>query len=302
MNLVLQSLDPSSNIIQLTLGEISKVIPKQIKEFHSFFPLDESIQPQKSKFFNVSTDTFKVISSSTGKAFVIKRILKKETSIEDAIKILSPYKNISHPNIVSFKKCFLASEFQKDICFVYDYHPASFTLEYKYFTEMVRAPPEDILWSYICQIISGLNLIHSLKLACRTIHVSKILLCGKRVLINNLGMMDVLNPIQKTIQEVQQEDFEDLGNLLISLCKCTLDTLKSLNYSSELIQFIKFLKNKEKKTISQIIEKICHRILDEMTNLERDVEYLEDELTKELENGRLFRLLVKLNFVFDKPE
>lgn len=288
-------------LIFFNIDEISKVIPKNIKEYHSFYPLDESIQAQKSKVFHIPTDTFKVISSSTGKAYVIKRVLKNETSIEDAIKILASYKDISHPNIVSFKKCLLANEFQKDLCLVYDYHPASFTLEYKYFIEMVRAPPEEVLWSYICQIVSGLKVIHSLKLACRSIHVSKILLSGKRILINNIGMMDILHPV-KNVEEAQQADLDDFGTLLIALCKCTLDTIESSNYSSELIQFIKYLKNKEKKTITQIIEKIVHRILDEMVNLERDVDYLEDELTKELENGRLFRLLVKLNFVFDKPE
>lgn len=37
-------------------------------------------------------------------------------------------------------------------------------------------------------------------------------------------------------------------------------------------------------------------------NLQRHVDALEDQLSLEMDNGRLYRLLVKLNTVVDRPE
>lgn len=65
--------------------------------------------------------------------------------------------------------------------FVYDYHPAAKTLEATHLVSsasMTTPFSEDILWSYICQLVSALRVMHAQGLACRCIYPSKILVTG----------------------------------------------------------------------------------------------------------------------------
>lgn len=64
--------------------------------------------------------------------------------------------------------------------FVYEFHPGAKTLEMAHLVPTNTTPfNEDVLWSYICQLVSALRLIHVQGLACRCIYPSKILLTGK---------------------------------------------------------------------------------------------------------------------------
>jgi len=200
----------------------------------------------------------------------------------------------------------------------YDYHPGSETLEAKYVVGMAKFVPESVLWSYISQIVSALQSIHAAGLAARVINPSKILLTGKnRIRINCVGVFDLLNyDSANNVKHYQQEDLVGLGKLILSLaCKSsmTIQTLpKSLeyvstNYSSDLKNLLILLLTKSSHTHSYpTIEDVAA-----MTNphLFREIEYLhnytdmlESEFSKEVENGRLFRLLVKLGFINERPE
>jgi PAB-dependent poly(A)-specific ribonuclease subunit 3 len=78
--------------------------------------------------------------------------------------------------------------------FVYDYHPNSIPLSKRYFKLHQPTIAEKVLWSFAVQIVSALKSIHSAGLACRTLDLSKILLCGKnRIRINCVGMLDLID-------------------------------------------------------------------------------------------------------------
>lgn len=100
--------------------------------------------------------------------------------------------------------------------FVYDYHPAAKTLEATYFVSSnnnnTTPLNEDVLWSYICQLVSALRAMHSQGLACRCVYPSKILVTGKnRLRINGVGVSDVIHYDPSKIVNQQLDDLVSLG-------------------------------------------------------------------------------------------
>lgn len=82
----------------------------------------------------------------------------------------------------------------------------------------------------------------------------------------------------------------------------TMPTKKNTaKYSQELIDIITYLLQGE-VDINTLISKLAIRYIDELSNAYGYADSLENELAKELENGRLFRILVKLNFVAQHEE
>ena len=55
-------------------------------------------------------------------------------------------------------------------------------------------------------------------------------------------------------------------------------------------------------TVFDIMNRISYRLLLELQNSYSYADNLRDELAKEVENGRLFRLVVKLGFINERPE
>ena len=101
------------------------------------------------------------------------------------------------------------------LCFVSDYHPGSVTVHSRYFAGKPFREAEDVLWSYICQIVSALCSIHSAKLACRIVDQShRIIITDRnRIRLNLCGAMDALGirPPNKSLPELQ---FETAGALV----------------------------------------------------------------------------------------
>lgn len=77
----------------------------------------------------------------------------------------------------------------------------------------------------------------------------------------------------------------------------------ALHYSVELKNFIVFLL-RQPTTVDEVAATplIAARSLQEVEHLHAYTDGLEAELSKELENGRLFRLMVKLGFINERPE
>lgn len=129
-------------------------------------------------------------------------------------------------------------------------------------------------------------------------------------------MYDVINfdTSGNAVQAAQQEDLTSLGHLILIL------GCKSLSAISNISQALEFLQNKYgqeiknlttillKKsnnpsiTIDSIYSTISTKFMTEAENLYHYTDILEEDLSREMENGRLFRLLVKLGFINERPE
>ncbi|XP_065582617.1 PAN2-PAN3 deadenylation complex subunit pan3-like [Artemia franciscana] len=182
--------------------------------------------------------------------------------------------------------------------------------------------PESLIWSYVIQLSSALRAIHSNNMTCRTLDPTKILITGKsRLRLNCCGILDVLtfDPTSPTpsgnMLQHQQDDLTALGKLILAVSCCSLlaqqrDNLQvaldilSRNYSNDLKNLIVYLltNTQRARSINDIMPMIGARFYSQLEATELRNDIMENELAKEMENGRLFRLLVKLGMIVDRPQ
>jgi len=181
---------------------------------------------------------------------------------------------------------------------------------------------EALIWNYIIQLTSALRYIHGAGLACRTLDPSKILVMGKhRLLLNCSGIFDVLtydpnsnNPMT-AMSYNQQEDLVSLGKIVLALACNSFAAihreaiqqsmeLVASNYSSDLKSLIMYLLTNPTriKSVNDLMPRVGARFYTALESAVTRADSLEEELAREIENGRVMRLLTKLNTVVDRPE
>ncbi|KAJ3170528.1 PAB-dependent poly(A)-specific ribonuclease subunit 3 [Geranomyces variabilis] len=309
-----QVLDPSS-------PEFHR-LPAEIHTYHSFYPLDVH-RDRSLKVFGYPTWVYKALWSVDGKPYVLRRIEGFRLTNEAAMSSIEGWRRIRHSNIVSVREAFTTKAFgDNSLVFVYDYHPLSTTLATKYFSGSGGGPtapgggvPEKSLWSFITQLASALKTIHSAGLAACIIEPSKILITGKnRIRLNCCGIFDMLSfDSGKSISQYQQEDLLHFGQLIVALACGSLHAIhnlpKSIDHivrhnSIDLKNVILYLLSKPSsyKSVDDVVTMIGPRILHEINSAHHNNDQLEGALTRELENGRLVRLLCKLGSINERPE
>ncbi|XP_058790833.1 PAN2-PAN3 deadenylation complex subunit PAN3 [Phymastichus coffea] len=181
--------------------------------------------------------------------------------------------------------------------------------------------PESIIWSYIIQLTAALRVIHAAGLAYRCLDPTKVLLTSRtRLRLSGVSVPDVVmfdnnhtNPLA-LMPHYQQEDLIALGKLVLALaCRSLLavhrDNMQSSlelvarSYSNDLRNLIMYLlSNQIRKSVTDLMPMIGARFYTQLDAAQLCSDVLENELTKELENGRLFRLIVKLGTIIERPE
>uniref|UniRef100_A0A1L8DXV8 PAN2-PAN3 deadenylation complex subunit PAN3 n=1 Tax=Nyssomyia neivai TaxID=330878 RepID=A0A1L8DXV8_9DIPT len=179
---------------------------------------------------------------------------------------------------------------------------------------------ENEIWFIIMQLTAGLRAIHQSGLACRTLDPTKIIITGRRVRFSCLGISDIVSfdPNQANqlavISHYQQEDLTSLGKLVLALaCRCLHSIhrdqvqasieMVARNYSSDLRNLILYLlTTTNRRAVSDLMPMIGARFYIQLDALQTQCDMQDDELAKEMENGRLYRLLVKLGCINERPE
>ncbi|XP_073841798.1 poly(A) specific ribonuclease subunit PAN3 isoform X3 [Musca autumnalis] len=180
--------------------------------------------------------------------------------------------------------------------------------------------PEATIWAIIMQLTAGLRAIHQANLACRSLDPTKIIVTGKRIRFSFSGTSDiaqfdpnVANPLA-VVSMQQQEDLTALGRLVLALaCRCLQSVQRdnvqssiemvSRHYSSDLRNFIVYLfTTTQRRSVTDLMPMIGARFYTQLDALQAQCDMQEDELAKEMENGRLYRILVKLNCINERPD
>ncbi|XP_055631577.1 PAN2-PAN3 deadenylation complex subunit PAN3 isoform X2 [Toxorhynchites rutilus septentrionalis] len=180
--------------------------------------------------------------------------------------------------------------------------------------------PESEIWSIIIQLTGGLRAMHLASLACRTLDPTKIIVTGKRLRFSFMAISDIatFDPNQSNSMSVvthhQQDDLTALGKLILALACRNLQSvhrdqlqnsieLVSRNYSVDLRNVVMYLLSpNSRRTVTEIMPMIGARFYVQLDALQAQCDIQEDELAKEMENGRLYRQLVKLGTVNERPE
>ncbi|KAI9791407.1 MAG: PAB-dependent poly(A)-specific ribonuclease subunit 3 [Peltula sp. TS41687] len=309
----------------------NSTLPPQIDHFHSLVPLDTTNQ-KNAATFGYPSWVYKAMSSKDGKLYALRRLEGYRLTNEKSIRSVQLWKRIDNGNVVTIHDAFTTGAFgDRSLIFVMDYHPLSKTLTEHHFSlggprfsgRSTGTPvPEHVLWSYIVQIGSALKSIHNGGLAARLIDPSKILLTSKgRIRLNGCAVLDVvqydLQASTSTI-DLQQDDFSQFGRLILSLATNNpaavhqipkaIEYMTRSSYSTELKDCILWLLSPPQappnppKTIEQFLKGIAGQITASFNATLHLDDQLQSELSREVENGRLVRLMAKLNFINERPE
>ncbi|CAE6483578.1 unnamed protein product [Rhizoctonia solani] len=201
---------------------------------------------------------------------------------------------------------------------------------------------ERTLWTYLLQLANAVRVVHGRGMAFRCLDAKRVLVTGVgRVRINTVGLVDIMTyDGQPTSEIFIQEDLLSLGSLLLQLV-CGTPNLSQLSsppptnqspsarrhgnnnvnnnsanqqnlasaqaltrFSPLLRQAVVWLVTPAVgKTIELLFKEISPAIIGaELDAMLDQADVLESELSRELENGRLVRLLCKFGFINERPE
>ncbi|KAK3372418.1 hypothetical protein B0H63DRAFT_453747 [Podospora didyma] len=320
--------------IQKKMYATQQVMPTsglpQLDRWHSLVPLDNSNRKNASSFEYPSW-MYKAQNSKTGRHYALRRLEGyKLQNLKAITSSVEEWRKIKNAGIVRVHDAFTTREFgDSSLIFVYDYHPLSVTLQDHHFpgphNARFRTPslvPETVLWGYMCQIANALKVIHSANLAARCLELSKIILTDKNrirlaaCLIKDVVARDKSGP-QPTIAELQQEDLNKFGRVILSLATHTLPALLSnipaalesltAKYSNNLKDAVAWLMSPSRpgempKSIENFIGGIATQMTEFFDMALRDDDEKGGCLAMEVENGRVARNLMKLATVLERGD
>ncbi|CAF1633020.1 unnamed protein product [Adineta ricciae] len=185
---------------------------------------------------------------------------------------------------------------------------------------------EALIWEYVVQISSLIRTLHGLSLTSRCLQPSRILVDGDskggrgkaRIWLSGVGIADILDgTMNGAVHQHIQNDLQDFGRLILMLaCNSIVGAQKEhlqtsleivqRNYTSDLknliLHFMLPSNTMKPKNINECMPMIGARFYAQIDNLHVRGDILENELAKELDCGRLFRLVCKLDTLLERPE
>lgn len=306
----------------------------QLEKYHSLFPLDTS-QRKNTTVFGYPSWVFKAVSSKDGKYYCLRRLEGFRLTNEKAIHAAREWKKVVNANVVTFHEAFTTRVFgDSSLIFCHDYHPLSQSLWEAHLSPQNHVVikgknmgpttiQEPILWNYISQMANALKAIHHAKLAARCLDLTKIILTDKnRIRLAATSILDVVqfeSTQQRPLTDLQQEDLVQFGKVMLTLATLNtspeylnnniqrlIDSL-AMKYSPSLAEAISWLifpsgpnDSTGTKHIDTFITKIATHVISFADQSLRASDSLTSELSRELENGRLVRLLCKLNAITER--
>lgn len=319
-----------------------QVIPNSIplENFHSLVPLDkpdklDAPQRKNASIFGWVSWLFKATSTKNGKMYCLRRIQDYrlgDREAAQAIDTIKKWKQITNGSIVFVQDAFTTSAFgDRSLVFSQDYYPLAQTLvevhltqppkDHRYRGGPIQLPkiPENVIWSYVVQITSALRAIHARDLAARCLDPSKIIITDKnRIRLTACAILDVIQPQpHRSLAELQEDDFRQLGMLILCLgtgkmpnqivdVEADMVTLTRRYQAgpkgAALRELVQWLLNAPDKTAANLVTGIAPHMVE---NFDQNLQYadtLTSELHRELENGRIARLLMKLGMINERPE
>ena len=292
------------------LEEVSGVY---LRQYHSLVPIDDRTAGQRRQpSLTVPTALYKGTSETDGETYAIRKLLAPPL-MEDAISRGRVWVAMGHPNIVRLVEIFTSHDEGQPLSYVVQaFHPNALTLEQAFLQQRMPVT-EDVLWGIALQIIAAIHAVHNAGLSVRSLDLNTVLLTSKEtVRLSSAGFLDIIRPDNsRSLHQHQHEDLLSLGQLLVNL-SCTSPTAasqQSLQKSTQYIQatfsqefsaLLLLLLSAPQPTIHDAVALTSGRMMRRVSQTQWHVDALTSELNKECENGRLLRLLVKLNTVADR--
>ncbi|KAI6363293.1 PAB-dependent poly(A)-specific ribonuclease subunit 3 [Pyricularia grisea] len=326
-NLRLELQNKSHAALQTMTGTAALQMP-QVGNYHTLVTLDKTSNRKSSSLFGYVTWVYKAVSGKTSRLYSLRRLEGFTVSNDQILRPVKEWKKITNGNIVAMQDAFTTRAWgDSSLMFSFEYFPLAETLMEHHFpnaqhktsfrSNTNHQASETVLWSYIVQISNALNSIHSNGLAARCIDATKIIITGKNhIRLSSCGILDVINyEKSKPMAELQEEDFVAFGKLIVSLATNTPPTGLNLgkaieqmgrNHSSTLKDMVLWLLNPPQapgqKTVKNLVAGINEHVMTAFDAQQRQSDMLYSELYREVENGRVLRLLMKLATINERTE
>ncbi|KAL2314477.1 PAB-dependent poly(A)-specific ribonuclease subunit pan3-like [Schizosaccharomyces pombe] len=303
-------------------------LPSHVLSYHSLIPrrMIVTVLP----VLRYATSIYKVIDGNNGLPYSFVQ-LRDFTLLNDRnITNVSPWTKVDSPHVIKIREAFTTHAFeQKSIVFVYNYLPSCPSLydlffaspvfrkrtSSFYFSQPLKATKE-VLWCFASQLISALYSIHSSGLAAKMVSLKNVLMVGKmRLAIFGLGIMDVIQEEStEPLTSLQRNDCRDVGLILLALAtdteNVTLSTAKAhltrlktiVSTDASLVELIEVLIFNEELRIQTLLPTMLSYMVNNYESVLLMEDVYETYLAEQVENDRLLRLLLKLEFLDDRPE
>mmetsp|Transcript_13198 Transcript_13198/g.24478 ORF Transcript_13198/g.24478 Transcript_13198/m.24478 type:complete len:550 (+) Transcript_13198:246-1895(+) len=305
--------------LKLTLDHIPLTDPrnKEVpKGFSLVNPLDD---PRKSRgaagTTGYPTSVFKVLNRKDGLIYALRRVdnVRGVQTLQQRCDLMvHNWGQIRHANIVALRQAFVH---QRAVFFVHDYWPGAQTLlDYVSVRGMGNLLAENVLWSIATQLLTAMRVVHDKKISFRgSVSLNHILLTGRnRVRLGSAGVMHFLDQAKgSTLEEdSMRSDVTGLGKVLLVLACMSTQALGnwkeslefvSSRYSKELTSLIA-LPFQRPCTVYDVLALCSRGLLSEMDELYSHSDALDEHLCRQIETGRINRLLEKLGLVTERPE
>lgn len=321
-----------------TLSQLS--LPEHVGVYHSLVPIDLTFDQVSKQFqlpshvYKVISNVDGIPYAMRRIDYSSKMNILNEIPFSTVKK----WKALKNANIVQLRDAFTSVGFTQGdpaLCLVYDFYPLANTLQEQHLTRKLGGKlvpiTEDLLWTYIIQLTNALIAIHKAGLnAGSSISLSKILVTNKnRIRLGAVCVDDILEyeAIESRKEEVGSEaaihtlqvgDIIRLGRVITELAsaylpvslrsgpvEATLSSLRSASsvpFSEELLNTLEVLNSVEGEfdLLNFYSHYLSERTLNLLNGLQDLTDYYESQLLSEVENGRLFRLMAKINYVVDR--
>ncbi|GCF00156.1 PAB-dependent poly(A)-specific ribonuclease subunit 3 [Zygosaccharomyces mellis] len=304
------------NLASLQIFPLGGAIPSVVQDYFGLVPLDfNKNSGKKDSFMGHKNSLYKVFSNVDGKVYLLRRIhLVANLEPSYISKTFHAWNNVDCNNVVKLVDLFLTTQFgDSSLCAVYDFYPMANSLYEDHFVNFPLKPiTQEYLWSYLVQLCNALNAVHSQGLVVDILDLHKVIVTGSpgRIKIADCGPLDVLKAGKmRDITAEQQESFVKLGKLLIELATklgpeggAQTESVDNLVVDERFKDVLKYLVSDKPKSVTELTFMFHSKIFSVIDSSLAYAEYTEGVLSKELENGRLFRLICKLNFIYGRME
>eukprot|EP00123_Amoebidium_parasiticum_P014005 comp22277_c2_seq1/m.32970 comp22277_c2_seq1/g.32970 ORF comp22277_c2_seq1/g.32970 comp22277_c2_seq1/m.32970 type:complete len:641 (-) comp22277_c2_seq1:587-2509(-) len=299
--------------------------PQSLENYHNLYPLEGSpANPLEAQpIFGVPSVCYRATRQHDNMPCCLRLLKGGRLPHDKALTIAEQWRRVQHANVACLLDAFTTNALgEQALVFVSTYHAGAETLAARYFTSPSAPLTEDLLWAFVVQISSAIRCIHSLGLACRTLDPTKIIIQGKnRLRLSAVGVVDTLtfaSNRQQPIHYHQVEDLQLFGKLVLGLACMDWQAAQRENwnrsmelvgtrYSAEFKNLLGYLLSPPQgqvrgKSINDVMPLIGPRFYTELESAYLNMDRLEGDLSREVTNGRLFRLLCKLGWIVDRPE
>ncbi len=278
-------------------------------------PRTSSLMPSHQTLVYRSSNRF------SGSLVCIRRIVSCGSISAARCGAVSEYlRQFRHPNLVHLNSVVATSEFalgSQDVLLEYRYVKGGRSL-----SDIIASGEElteSCLWSIACQLVSLVRHFHESEVPLRGLHPTKLLLvqdvgdgspsnCGgaQRIVFTGLGLVDVLGttdvpPVASAMPQMLRADISAVGSILSQLIHSSLNVDKAANvqasplFTPALFSLVRAC-GREGVTAVQLCRALGERLSLEYANALAHSDYVLAEFTREIQNGRLMKLLMRINF------